>query len=69
MASENGMLAIRMGGRGDVTDTNVRWKYHKSVPQLPSPIVYGNVLYMVNDGGIVTTLQSRKPARRWARGG
>ena len=56
MASENGMLAIRMGGLGDVTDTNVLWKYHKAVPQLPSPIVYGNVLYMVNDGGIVTTL-------------
>jgi len=59
MASENGMLAIRLGGRGDVTDTNVVWKYHKSVPQLPSPLVYKDVLYMVNDGGIVTTL---KPA-------
>ena len=30
MASENGMLAIRLGGRGDMTDTNVRWKYHTS---------------------------------------
>jgi outer membrane protein assembly factor BamB len=56
MASDNGMLAIRIGGRGDMTASNVRWKYHKSVPQLPSPLVYGNVLYMVNDGGIVTTL-------------
>jgi len=56
MASENGMLAIRLGGRGDMTDASVRWKYHKSVPQLPSPIVYANVLYMVNDGGIVTAL-------------
>ena len=56
MASENGLLAIRLGGRGDVTDTNVRWKYHKSVPQLPSPLVYAHVLYMVNDGGIVTAL-------------
>jgi len=56
MASENGMLAIRLGGRGDVTDSNVRWKYHKSVPQLPSPLLYHDVLYMVNDGGIVTTL-------------
>src|SRR2546427_6650070 len=56
MASENGMLAIRLGGRGDVTDTNVRWKYHKSVPQLPSPLLYQKVLYMVNDGGIVTAL-------------
>jgi len=57
MASENGMLAIRLGGRGDVTSTNVLWKYHKSVPQLPSPLVYKDVLYMVNDGGIVTTLR------------
>jgi outer membrane protein assembly factor BamB len=56
MASENGLLAIRLGGKGDVTDANVRWKYHKSVPQLPSPLIYRNVLYMVNDGGIVTTL-------------
>jgi outer membrane protein assembly factor BamB len=56
MASENGMLAIRLGGQGDVTETNVRWKYHKAVPQLPSPLVYRNVLYMVNDGGIVTAL-------------
>ncbi|HEX6976215.1 MAG TPA: PQQ-binding-like beta-propeller repeat protein [Vicinamibacterales bacterium] len=59
MASENGMLAIRLDGRGDVTGTNVVWKYQKSVPQLPSPLVYKDVLYMVNDGGIVTTL---KPA-------
>jgi outer membrane protein assembly factor BamB len=56
MASENGMLAIRLGGRGDMTDRNMRWKYHKSVPQLPSPLVYRDVLYMVNDGGIVTAL-------------
>ena len=44
-------------GRGDVTATNVLWRFHKSVPQLPSPLVYENVLYMVNDGGVVTTLQ------------
>jgi outer membrane protein assembly factor BamB len=56
MASDNGMLAIKLGGRGDMTGTNVRWRYHKSVPQLPSPLLYHNVLYMVNDGGIVTAL-------------
>ena len=54
--SENGMLAIRLGGSGDMTEKSVRWKYQRSVPQLPSPLVYQNVLYMVNDGGIVTTL-------------
>jgi outer membrane protein assembly factor BamB len=57
MASENGALAIKAGGRGDMTATNVLWRYHKAVPQLPSPLLYRNVLYMVNDGGIVTTLR------------
>jgi outer membrane protein assembly factor BamB len=39
-----------------MTDTAIRWKYQRSVPQLPSPLVYAGVLYMVNDNGIVTTL-------------
>ncbi len=54
--SENGMLAIRLGGSGDMSDTAIRWKYQRSVPQLPSPLLYQGVLYMVNDNGIVTTL-------------
>ncbi len=54
--SENGMLAIRLGGSGDMTDKAIRWKYQRSVPQLPSPLLYQRVLYMVNDNGIVTTI-------------
>jgi outer membrane protein assembly factor BamB len=54
--SENGMLAIRLGGKGDMSDSAIRWKYQRSVPQLPSPLLYGGVLYMVNDNGIVTIL-------------
>ena len=57
--SENGMLAIRLGGSGDMTEQSVLWKYQRSVPQLPSPIVYGGVLYMVNDTGIVTTFDPK----------
>jgi outer membrane protein assembly factor BamB len=51
MESDNGMLAIRMGGSGDMTAKSVKWKYHRGIPQLPSPLIYENVLYMVNDGG------------------
>jgi outer membrane protein assembly factor BamB len=56
LESENGMLAIRLGGSGDMTDSAIRWKYQRSVPQLPSPLLYQGVLYMINDNGIVTTL-------------
>ena len=57
MESENGMLAIKLGGSGDMTATAVRWRYQRGIPQLPSPLLFGDVLYMVNDaGGLVTTL-------------
>jgi outer membrane protein assembly factor BamB len=58
MDSRNGLLAIRLGGRGDVSETAVRWTYHKAIPQLPSPLVYRGILYMVDDGGRVTSLEA-----------
>jgi len=60
LESENGMLAIRLGGSGDMSDKAIRWKYQRTVPQLPSPLLYGGVLYMINDNGIVTTLDPQK---------
>jgi hypothetical protein len=57
MTSENGVLAIKLGGEGDMTEENVVWTYHRAVPQLPSPLLYEGVLYMINDGGIVTSFE------------
>lgn len=62
LAAENGLLAIRTGGRGDVTLSHVRWKYHRAIPQLPSTLLYRGVLYMVNDNGILTTLHPESGA-------
>jgi outer membrane protein assembly factor BamB len=53
MASENGLLAIKLGGHGDQTSTAIRWRYQKPVPQVPSTLLYKGVLYMINDSGIL----------------
>jgi outer membrane protein assembly factor BamB len=55
MASENGLLAIKLGGQGDQTTTAVKWRYQKPVPQVPSTLLYKGVLYMINDSGILLT--------------
>jgi outer membrane protein assembly factor BamB len=55
----NSMQAIRLGGRGDMTNSAVRWQYYKSLPNVPSPLLYGDVIYLVKDGGIVTSLDKR----------
>lgn len=49
MRAENAMIAILAGG-------HVEWKFHRSIPQLPSPLLDQGVLYMINEGGILTTL-------------
>ena len=53
MASENGLLAIKLGGQGDMTASAVQWKYQRPVPQVPSTLLYQNTLFMVNDSGIL----------------
>lgn len=53
LAAENGLMAIRLGGSGDMTATALKWKYLRPVPQVPSTLLYQGVLYMVNDSGIL----------------
>ncbi|MCP4453088.1 MAG: PQQ-binding-like beta-propeller repeat protein [Planctomycetes bacterium] len=43
-------LAIRLGGRGDVTDTHVVWSGKEAVSG-PSPVVVGQHLYWVDTSG------------------
>jgi len=53
-------LAIRPGGKGDVTDTHVAWRSAKGSPFIPSTILVGDQLYMVNDMmSVVTSYEAR----------
>ena len=53
MAAENGLVAIKLGGQGDMTEKAIRWKYQRPVPQVPSTLLYQGSLFMVNDSGIL----------------
>jgi outer membrane protein assembly factor BamB len=58
-SSRNGVLAVKLGGRGDVTDTHVLWRFEKSLPDVPSPLVYQGVVFLIRSGGIATTLDAQ----------
>jgi outer membrane protein assembly factor BamB len=62
LAAENGLMAIRLGGSGDMTATAVKWKYLRPVPQVPSTVLYQGVLYMVNDSGILIAFDPKTGA-------
>ena len=55
--SSSSIIAVRHGGRGDLTGTgSVVWQLEKFLPNVPSPLIYQDVLYLIKDGGILTTL-------------
>jgi outer membrane protein assembly factor BamB len=56
---EHGVTGSRIAGAGDRTASSLVWRYQKSYSYLITPLVYQDVLYLVKNGGIVTTLDPR----------
>lgn len=50
------LAAIRSGGRGDVTNSHVEWNLRKGIPEIPSPLAYRGILYLLRDGGMITAV-------------
>ena len=52
------LWAIKPDGQGDVTQSHVIWKYTgKTVAKTASPVVVGDLLFTVSDGGMVSCLE------------
>ena len=56
-------LAIKPGGKGDVTASHVEWSSPRGSPFVPSAIIHGDLLYMINDmQSILTVLEAKTGA-------
>lgn len=49
------MIAIKPGGRGDVTATHTAWTFDRG-PDVPTPVSDGKLLYCVSDRGVIEVL-------------
>jgi outer membrane protein assembly factor BamB len=63
---ERPMLAVKPGGRGDVTRSHVLWKF-MSGPDVPTPVTDGSLLYVINDRGIMWALNARTGEEVYSR--
>ncbi len=59
------IYAIKPGGKGDLTDSNIVWKYEKSVPKESSPIVVDGIVYMNADSSVATALDGKTGEEIW----
>lgn len=58
-------LAIRPGGRGDVSTTHVAWRVPTGAPYVSSLVHYDGLLYMATELGVVTCIDAKTGERVW----
>jgi outer membrane protein assembly factor BamB len=56
---ENMIVAVKPGGRGDISRTHVAWKATKGLPYIASPVWYAGRVYMIKNGGMLTSLDAK----------
>ena len=58
-------MAIRTGGRGDVSKTHVAWHVPTGAPYVPSAVYYDGLFYMAGENGIVNAIDAATGERVW----
>ena len=63
--SRSQILAIRIDGKGDVTNSHVAWRAGRQIPRNPSPLLAGELLFVISDNGICTCFDAITGKTHW----
>ncbi|MEP7307781.1 MAG: PQQ-binding-like beta-propeller repeat protein [Acidobacteriota bacterium] len=58
-------LAVRPGGRGDVSSSHVVWEVATGAPYISSLVYHGGLLYMASDVGAISVIDAETGRRLW----
>lgn len=60
------LIAVKVDGEGDITDSDkIAWSESKRIPARPSPLLIGDELYVIADGGITTCFNAATGETHW----
>ena len=59
MIQEHGMLALPLDGQGERSATDIVWKVNEDTPETPSPLIIGQNVMFLKNGGIMTVIQMK----------
>ena len=62
---EKMLLAVDPSGTGDVTDTHIVWSSRRGTPEIPSPLIVDDLMFMVNEGGVVSCVEAKSGDLVW----
>jgi outer membrane protein assembly factor BamB len=61
------LFAVKPGGSGDVTQSNVAWKSSKSIPTRSSQLLVGDLLFMISDAGVASCIDAKTGETVWQK--
>jgi len=61
------LVAVDPTGRGDVSKTHIRYRREKMLPYVPTPIAYGEHLYLWTDDGIAMCVDLASGENVWTQ--
>jgi outer membrane protein assembly factor BamB len=56
---ENVMVAVKPGGRGDISQSHVAWKFNRGLPYVASPLFYDGRIYLIKTGGMLSSFDAK----------
>ena len=65
-SGERNLIAVRLGGKGDVTATNLAWENRKVFPYVPCLLASGPYLFSVNDAGFAACHVAKTGREVWS---
>jgi outer membrane protein assembly factor BamB len=60
------LLAVRLGGAGELPKDSIAWQTQRGVPNRPSLLLRGDLLFMVNDNGVASCLDAATGKVHWS---
>ena len=55
---ENVLVAVKPGGRGNISQTHVAWKAARGLPYVASPLFYDGRIYCIKNGGMLSSFDA-----------
>jgi outer membrane protein assembly factor BamB len=62
----NYLAAVKLGGKGDVSQTHVAYTLRKATPYVPTPLYLDGRLYLISDAGIASALEAATGREIWS---
>jgi outer membrane protein assembly factor BamB len=59
------LLAVKLGRRGEIPKSDILWEFGRGTPDSPTPVVWGDLLFLVTNNGIAKCLNAKTGQQHW----